>query len=275
MSGPFVHRRRSGLAAAASCDHPGSNFADVPRPQENEQPAGQRRQLQWLAASIEVTQQLLLGNVERPLDLVLRFAVQGAAADFGMLVMPEEHRMRVRATRGDFGKQLDGRVLDPDTTVCGRVIRAGKPIAYRDFADDGARGEDMPAGIAAVLAAPLPTADQEVIGALAVGRATGRTPFDEDEGAELAGFATHAGFALSVEDARAGRELARLLADHDRIAADLHNHVIRELFAVGIGLQGLTHSLERTEDQCRLLGYVESLDATIRRIRTTIFQLGP
>jgi len=48
--------------------------------------------------------------------------------------------------------------------------------------------------------------------------------------------------------------------------------VIQELFATGMGLQSLVTEV-RPEHRQRLLGHVDSIDATIRRIRTTIFQV--
>ncbi len=64
-----------------------------------------------------------------------------------------------------------------------------------------------------------------------------------------------------------------LLAEHDRIAADLHDHVIQELFATGMGLEGMLSAVANPELRARLVGAVDALDATIRNIRATIFQL--
>lgn len=58
--------------------------------------------------------------------------------------------------------------------------------------------------------------------------------------------------------------------DHERIARELHDTVIQELFAAGIGLQTLQ---ARSEEPERLGDIVGSLDATIRTIRSVIFDL--
>jgi signal transduction histidine kinase len=79
--------------------------------------------------------------------------------------------------------------------------------------------------------------------------------------------------ALELDRSRANRQAMALLREHDRIAADLHDHVIQELFATGMGLQGMLAAIDRPELRGRLVGYVDALDATIRRIRATIFQL--
>ncbi len=58
--------------------------------------------------------------------------------------------------------------------------------------------------------------------------------------------------------------------DHERIARELHDTVIQELFAAGIGLQTLQ---ARSAEPDRLGEIVASLDATIRTIRSVIFDL--
>jgi signal transduction histidine kinase len=64
-----------------------------------------------------------------------------------------------------------------------------------------------------------------------------------------------------------------IFGDRDRIARDLHDHVIQRLFAAGMGLQG---TLQRTTDPAvrrRLQDTVDQLDQTVREIRTSIFDL--
>ena len=53
-----------------------------------------------------------------------------------------------------------------------------------------------------------------------------------------ASFASHAAVALELAQARADQITLAQVEDHDRIAADLHDHVIQELFALGMRLQG-------------------------------------
>ena len=82
------------------------------------------------------------------------------------------------------------------------------------------------------------------------------------------------GLAVSLGAASAQRERARseLFEDRDRIARDMHDHVIQRLFATGMSLQ----SAARTSDErvrSKIDGAVDELDAAIRDIRHTIFAL--
>jgi signal transduction histidine kinase len=69
----------------------------------------------------------------------------------------------------------------------------------------------------------------------------------------------------------AERLMAGLRADRARIACDLHDSVIQELFAVGMGLTNLASLIP--EHAQRIDSYAESLDEVIHAIRATIFQL--
>ncbi len=61
--------------------------------------------------------------------------------------------------------------------------------------------------------------------------------------------------------------------DRDRIARDLHDTVIQQLFAIGMTLQSLVGSLSDPDQSERLDWAVDELDRTIREVRTVIFGL--
>jgi two-component system, NarL family, sensor histidine kinase DevS len=64
-----------------------------------------------------------------------------------------------------------------------------------------------------------------------------------------------------------------VLADRDRIARDLHDHVIQRLFAVGLSLHGTVPRTRDSEVQQRLSEAIDDLQGVIQEIRTTIFDL--
>ncbi|MEO9237846.1 MAG: GAF domain-containing protein, partial [Jatrophihabitantaceae bacterium] len=230
----------------------------------------QRRQ--WLATSTEVTQKLFTGGRELPLDVVLRSAIHGAGADAAVLAMStSETGAEIRATVGVHTEQRPGQPIDMDNTLAGRVIRSGKPVLVGDYSLDAGGRDDLSAEVGSAIGVPLLAGDR-VLGAMTVARLAGRVAFTESDMEQLADFANHAGVALELHRARLDREALKVMEDHDRIAADLHDHVIQELFATGMGLEGMMHGLTGAQ-QARVAGYVDGLDATIRRIRTTIFQL--
>jgi signal transduction histidine kinase len=76
-----------------------------------------------------------------------------------------------------------------------------------------------------------------------------------------------------LAEARAEQQRVAMLDERDRIAADLHDHVIQRLFAAGLSLQSTAATLGPGAPTTRILATVDDLDDTIRQIRTSIFQL--
>lgn len=115
-----------------------------------------------------------------------------------------------------------------------------------------------------------------VAGVLVALRPHGAPPFSMDDLAMMAAFVDQA--ALAWQLARTQRQLREIdvLTDRDRIARDLHDHVIQRLFAVGLSLQGTIPRARSPEVQQRLSDSVDDLQQVIQEIRTAIFDLhGP
>jgi PAS domain S-box-containing protein len=64
-----------------------------------------------------------------------------------------------------------------------------------------------------------------------------------------------------------------MLADRERIAADLHDTVIQSLFAVGMSLQGAISLAPSGDLRERLSRNVDQIDQAIRDVRATVFRL--
>ena len=62
-------------------------------------------------------------------------------------------------------------------------------------------------------------------------------------------FANHAAIALELADARADQQRMVLLEDRDRIARDLHDHVIQRLFATGLTVQSVRRACASRRDR--------------------------
>ena len=66
---------------------------------------------------------------------------------------------------------------------------------------------------------------------------------------------------------------ASVLADRERMARDMHDTVIQELFASGMALQAAITTVDDPESIERFGAVVDSIDAAIKQIRGTIFGL--
>jgi signal transduction histidine kinase len=110
-------------------------------------------------------------------------------------------------------------------------------------------------------------------GVLTLLRRQARPSFSSIDLQMAAGFAAHASVALELAEARSADQRLRLMEDRERIARDLHDHVIQELFGIGMGLEGVAAEIQSAPLAERVNRRIGDLDRTIRRIRTSIFQL--
>ena len=237
-----------------------------------------RRQQRWIAASAEVTTQLLSGSEPgEVLAGVTRQARELSGADLAVLALPgEEHRgLTITYADGDGADEARGLVLPAGQSLSGQVLTTGEPVTSEDFATDeraarAARGAMSQIGPAVVF--PL-GASGNVRGVLTVGRRHGAPPFPQAQADVVASFAAQAAVALELDASRAEAERLSLYEDRERIARDLHDLVIQRLYATGMSLESTMPMITRPEVASRVTNAVDAMDETIKEIRATIFAL--
>lgn len=223
------------------------------------------RRERWLAAISEVRLALLGGgSLDDWLDLLVRQAADLSHAEGTAVLLADDEQgsqLTVRTTRGLLAAPRPGDDPAPVWELATAVFRSGRPRSTADQADSPPQ-----------LAVPLSTSTG-VAGVLLVVRGGGGAAFDAEDVRMVEGFAEQAALALELARARADREQLVLVADRERIARDLHDHVIQRLFAVGMSLQAVTGALEEGVVLQRIDSAVDELDATIRQVRSAIFSL--
>lgn len=235
-----------------------------------------RRRQEWLRASAEITQQLLATEGEEPLLLIARRALELADADTVSVVLPtpDRRRLMIEVAAGLGEDKLTGLSYAPDNTASAHVMRAGRPVLI----DDGTSEENYIVhardfvALGAVMALPL-AGSVQTRGALLVGRSPGKTHFSRADLAMAYTFANHAAVALELADARRDHQRVALLEDRDRIARDLHDHVIQRLFASGLMVESVALGLPDDDRASRLAKVVSDINVTIHQIRSAIFHL--
>lgn len=119
---------------------------------------------------------------------------------------------------------------------------------------------------------PLRAADA-VAGVVVVVRHGTTIPFSVEQLDMMAAFADQAALAWQLATTQRRIHELDVVTDRDRIARDLHDHVIQRLFAVGLSLQGTIPRARSAAVQRRLNDAVDDLQEIIGEIRTTIFDL--
>ncbi|MDT4928718.1 MAG: hypothetical protein QOF92_1585 [Pseudonocardiales bacterium] len=242
-----------------------------------------RLQQRWLAASVEISAQLLAAVGEDPLRMIARRAIEIADADLVTvgLLTPDAAELMIEVASGAGSDELLGQRFSLEKTLAGRAIEERNPLLLSS-SDSTSDADERRSHEASVMdAGPLMVLPLEglqgVRGVLSLVRARGRQPFSGADLAMASGFASHANVALELADARAVEQRLVLVEDRERIARDLHDHVIQELFAIGLGLEAAVTLLGPGEAAAQSVRQrVVDIDRTIRHIRTSIFELrGP
>lgn len=232
------------------------------------------RRERWLAATAEITS-VLLGEVRRTdaLTLVARRAREVAEAELALVLLydDDEGQFTVEIVDGadEASRHLVGAVLPAsETTFAGSVTER-----RLELLDNLAAAAPWPAPVIAgpAVVSPLAAADT-LHGVLVIAHRPDHNPAGEDDMALLNSFAGQAALAMERARGQEERELLVVLEDRERIARDLHDVVIQRLFATGLQLQSGAMNA-RPEISKRINQAVDDLDATIRDIRRTIFEL--
>lgn len=96
---------------------------------------------------------------------------------------------------------------------------------------------------------------------------------DFDDRDLLRSFTDYAALTLDRGQAVSEREALAVISDRERIARDLHDVVIQRLFATGMQLQAADMRAVKDDVRGLIRRSVADLDATIRDVRATIFEL--
>ena len=158
--------------------------------------------------------------------------------------------------------------------ILGRLIVDPKPLRLRDLSmhPDSFGFPPHHPPMHSFLGVPIRVRD-EVFGNLYLCEKQSAEEFTPEDETLAITLASAAGVA--IENARLHERLqaAVLLEDRERIARDLHDKVIQQLFATGMSLQAAERTVDDDAVARRLNQAVDDLDTTIREIRNTIFAL--
>jgi signal transduction histidine kinase len=229
----------------------------------------------WQHASGEVNS-LLLGGAEseEAFQLIARRACELSGSETALILVADAsgQTLRVEAGAGTGGEEMVGREVSAAVPAIANVITDRKPAVYSDFAETLGPATDLFGGFGPADAVPFGSATG-VAGLLLALRNKGGDRFGPDQLPMLASFAAQAALALELADKQRRQRMFDLLADRDRIAGDLHDHVIQRLFAAGMSLQAIVGRIADGEARSRVYNVVSQLDETMREIRTSIFDL--
>ena len=170
-----------------------------------------------------------------------------------------------RATIGDLPKGHG---------ILGLLIADPRPLRLPDLREHP-ESFGFPAGhpeMRTFLGVPI-TVRGEVFGNLYLTDKRSQEVFSDVDEELVVALAAAAGVAVDNARLHARVQELAVLEDRERIAMDLHDTVIQQLFAIGLSLEATSRRVRDQDAVQRIHLAVEDLDDTIKRIRSTIFGL--
>jgi signal transduction histidine kinase len=239
--------------------------------------AQSRARQRWIEAARDIATEMLSGAdpatvfaliAEKALKLAdatataVAVAVDTDASDTGAA------ELVITETSGALSISAEEAPLPLTGTPIGDVFSERTPQRL-DTLDLGVGGFTEP-GPALLL--PLCVADTAA-GVLVVLRRAGLPPFSDEQLDMMAAFAAQAALAWQLATSERRMRELDVLTDRDRIARELHDHVIQRLFALGLAMQATVPLARSEEVRRRLSEQVDDLQDVIQDIRTAIFGL--
>lgn len=235
-----------------------------------------RRREQWLDALRRVSVTMLESEgPDRALEEIARAARALVEADVVTIAVPDsDDGFVVSAADGMMAERLRGVRFPASGSLTQEALSRRAPVVVDDAASEPHVHQPLVAlgAFGPTMLVPL-TAGSKGFGTITLANARGRHAFGEAHLRLVETFARQASLALEREQHRRALARLQLLEDRERIARDLHDTVIQQLFALGLDLESTAARLDAVAPAAarRLETAVATLDDTIREIRSTIF----
>ena len=208
----------------------------------------------------------------------VEFAKELTGARFGALGVVGEHGTLVEFITVGMDDDTSRTIGAPPkgAGVLGLIASAGRTIRVDDVGDHpdsfGFPPGHPPMG--SFLGVPIRVGD-DIFGNLYLTDKIGG--FTEDDEILIEFLAVTAGSAVSTLRLQDRLRRAALLEDRERIARDLHDSIIQDLFAVGLNLQTARSQVAADPDGVaeKIDAAIDNLDGSIASLRRYIFDLRP
>jgi signal transduction histidine kinase len=232
-----------------------------------------KRRQAWSAASAEITAAFVSDEDNDAAVLIASAVLTLAEADLVRIALPSDDptRLIISVARGIDEDVDEGRSFPIVGSLVETVLESRQPRLIGEPEATAIAGSDTHL-VGPTMAVPM-LAHGDVLGVLMVSRLPGAFPFTATDMEMAADFAGRATVAMALSDGRAARQRMALLEDRGRIARDLHDHVIQQLFGTGLELQSVLGTMPPGPAAERIDRAISEIDKAIAQIRIAIFTL--
>lgn len=225
---------------------------------------------QWSAALAETMRIILTDGFEEGMTSILHATRTLAQADLVVIAMNDEgDELVIDMAEGELAEELLSQSFSVLEGNIGQVAVSGITSVLTDLENEPLAQFGI-SGTAVI--APIFRADS-IIGLLITVRNAKAPDYAASDVAMVNSFADQAGIAIDKMRSAEAVSRLELLEDRNRIARDLHDHVIQRIFAAGLSLKAVATRLGDSPESAKLTEQIAELDHTISDIRHTIFAL--
>ena len=237
----------------------------------------------WGQAATEMATALLSGaDPDKVLRSVSTLVARLTDADMAGVLSPsvdDDATLTIVSAVGGAADDVEGVRVPLEGTHVGAAHRAAAARLIEDISTMPVHGRldavsiELTRGFGPTMLVPLGTRPRANL--LVALRRHGRDPFTPEDLELLSGFAAQASIALELAHSQQRERGLQRQADRDRIARDLHDHVVQRIFATALSLDRVSRALqaEHPAEAAQLARDVDELDSTMADIRAAIFEL--
>jgi len=214
------------------------------------------------------------GDLQQLLRRLVSEARLATGAPYAALGVIGDHGVLVEFIHEGMSTETVARIgtLPKGLGVLGTVVREKKTIRLESIGDhpDSYGFPPNHPVMGSFLGVPV-TAGGRAFGNLYLSDKEGG--FTDSDVAIIEALSRIAGSALTTAGLQERLRSLAVVEDRERIARDLHDSVIQDLFAVGLGLQGVSGMVTDESAAATLESSVDRLDAAVETLRSYVFQL--
>lgn len=239
--------------------------------------ADAERREHWVRAGQDITTMLLSGvDEEDALARIAATAREVADADVAALALPGiDGSLVLEIIDGLQADELLGAEM-PDDGRAAVVLSGEEGMLVEELGMSEHPASPTLGAFGPALFAPMRTSGHPV-GVLILLRRIGKDQFDRSDLDTAVSFARQAALAFVLAEARQAQDAAALLDERERIARDLHDLAIQQLFATGMQLETVRRRAERgvaPGDLTQILdAALDNVDGSVREIRSIVHAL--
>lgn len=234
-------------------------------------PTGLRRLAPLIAEAASVEGEVDLGRILRILVAEVQAATGAPYVALGVL---GEHQVLSDFVYEGISKEQADKIgkLPSGHGVLGTVIRENQTIIVERISDhpDSIGFPEHHPPMEAFLGVPV-SVGGDPFGNLYLTDKEGG--FTDEDIAAVEAISRVAGAAIQTARLQTRLRHMAVVEDRQRIARDLHDSVIQDIFAVGLSLQGLSTRVDDQDVRDQLDSSIDTLDRTVNTLRRYVFEL--